>query len=62
MVPGDTWRHRQTKEIVRIEIFEFGFLSFSILRGGRWFKSASLWDEAEFVAKFEKVPARSHVQ
>lgn len=55
MAPGDQWRHRKTRETVRIEVFEFGFLSFSILRDGRWFRSQGIWDEAQFKKEFEPI-------
>ncbi len=62
MAPGDQWRHRKTQETVRIEVCEFGFLSFSILREGRWFRSQSLWDEAEFKRQFEPVIVHPNLQ
>jgi hypothetical protein len=60
--PGDQWRHRKTRETVKIDVYEFGFLSISILREGRWFRSQSLWDETEFKRQFEPINAHPNLQ
>lgn len=53
MIPGERWRHRQTGELVRIEVQLLGLLSFSILRNGRWTMCRHLWDVDQFRQEFE---------
>lgn len=54
MYVGERWRNRKTGEVVRIEVFFAGMLSFSVLREGEWFMCRSLWDEVQFTAEFSK--------
>lgn len=53
MRPGEQWRHRQTGELVRIEVRDFGLLSFSVLRDGEWMMCRHVWDEEQFRQEFE---------
>jgi len=55
MLPGERWRHRQTRELVRIEVQLLGLLSFSILRDGKWTMCRHPWDENQFREEFELV-------
>lgn len=65
MVPGELWRHKSTGRVVRIERFREGFLSVSawtaLWKDGRWtgeFQMVdALWDEDEFLRKFELLGA-----
>lgn len=47
------WRHLETKEVVRVDTYRGGLLTFSIYRGDAWVRNRSLWDEVEFKVKFE---------
>ena len=53
MKTGQLWRHTETKEVVRVDRSLAGLLSFSILRGSTWVPNNSVWDEVEFLQKFE---------
>lgn len=52
---GVRWQNRKTREIVRIEVYFAGFLSFSVLREGQWYMCRNLWDEAQFKTEFSQV-------
>lgn len=47
------WRHLETKEVVRVDTYRGGLLTFSIYRSETWIRNQSIWDEVEFKAKFE---------
>ncbi len=54
VLPGERWRHRQTRALVRIEVRLLGLLSFSVLREGRWLQCRHVWDEEQFRQEFER--------
>lgn len=51
---GERWRNRKTGEVVRVEVYLAGLLSFSVYRDGQWYMCRSLWDEAQFKSAFLK--------
>lgn len=53
MQAGEQWRNRKTLDLVRVEVAEFGMVSFSVLQGKRWLMCPFLWDEEQFRIEFE---------
>ena len=58
---GAFWRNIETKEVVRVDRSLLGLLSFSVLRGSMWIPNKSIWDEVEFLQKFELFQEWSHL-